>query len=330
MIEEIQTRQTEIVHQFMNLVANNRLSHAYLFTGEAGAGQLEVAELVAMRLFCKNVQNNLPCGKCPECLRILNQEHPDVVMAKPEGLSIKVDQIRFIKSEFSKSAVEGQQKVFIIEAADKMTIGAANSLLKFIEEPAGSVVTFLISPERQLVLPTIVSRTQVVEFNAVANNLLTEKLTELGVAPSQQPLLLSLTNDLQQIKEWNKDDWFTKIVSQIIKWDEYLIAGNPQAFSQIQMKIMPLVTNREQQRLVLQLIVALWQETLLVKYGQVDVKEIKFQGAKQQLTQATSMSTEQLLLGLKKILNMKSMVDVNVSFQNMLESTTLSILAIFE
>ncbi|MCY9807165.1 DNA polymerase III subunit delta' [Lentilactobacillus senioris] len=329
MIEEIQTRQTEIVQQFMNLVANNQLSHAYLFTGEAGAGQLEVAELVAMRLFCKNVQNNLPCGECSECLRILNQEHPDVVMAKPEGLSIKVDQIRFIKSEFSKSAVEGQQKVFIIEAADKMTIGAANSLLKFIEEPAGTVVTFLISPEKQLILPTIVSRTQVVEFKAVANNLLTAKLTQLGVAPSQQSLLLSLTNDLNQIKEWIQDDWFTKIVNQVIKWDEYLISGNPQAFSQIQMKIMPLVSNRDQQQLVFQLIVALWQETLLVKYGQ-DIKEVKFQGAKQQLTQAASMNTGQLLLGLKEILNMKAMVDVNVSFQNILESTTLNILAIFE
>lgn len=330
MIEEVKTRQPDIVKQFMQLVANNQLSHAYLLTGEAGAGQLEVAELVAMRLFCRNVQDNLPCGKCPECLRILNQEHPDVVMAKPEGLSIKVDQIRFIKAEFSKSAVEGVQKVFIIERADKMTTGAANSLLKFIEEPAGNVVTFLISPEKQLILPTIVSRTQVVEFNSVANDLLTAKLKQLEIAPSQQALMLSLTNDLNQIEEWNKDDWFAKIVNQLVKWYEYLIAGNPQAFPQIQMKIMPLVTNRDQQHTVFQLIIALWQETLLVKYGQTKEQAIKFQSAKQQLKQAKEMQTQQLLLGLNNILNMKSMVDVNVGFQNVLESTTLKILAIFE
>ena len=330
MIEEIVTRQPQIVNQFMNLITKNQLAHAYLLTGESGAGQLEVAELVAMRLFCTNVQDGLPCGKCSECLRILSHEHPDVVMAKPEGLSIKVDQIRFIKSEFSKSAVEGKRKVFIIESADKMTIGAANSLLKFIEEPAGDVVTFLVSPEKQLILPTIVSRTQVVEFNAVANNLLLDELTKLGIAPSQQRLLLSLTNDLQQIEDWNKDEWFAKIVNQVGKWYEYVVTANPLAFSQIQMGIMPLLANREQQQVTYQLIILLWQETLLAKYGQADGETIKFQTVKGQLTQAAQMSTDHLLRALQAVLQMKTKSDFNVGFQNVLESTTLNLLAIFE
>lgn len=109
-----QTKQPAIFTQFMNLVKNNELSHAYLFTGEDGAGQFSVAMGVAMRLFCTNVQNGMPCGKCAECVRIMNYDHPDVVVTKPDGQSIKIDQIRHVKSEFTKSAMEGSKKVFII------------------------------------------------------------------------------------------------------------------------------------------------------------------------------------------------------------------------
>ncbi len=104
-----ETKQPTIFKQFMNLVKRNELSHAYLFTGEDGAGQFSVAMGVAMRLFCTNVQNGMPCGQCPECRRIMNYDHPDVVMTKPDGLSIKVDQIRHVKSEFTKSAMENQK-----------------------------------------------------------------------------------------------------------------------------------------------------------------------------------------------------------------------------
>ena len=105
-----------------------------------------------MRLFCQNPDDQgFPCGVCNECRRIIEKEHPDVVEIEPDGQSIKVDQVRFLKSEFSKSAVEGNQKVFIIFAAETMTTSAANSLLKFIEEPVGNTVAFLITSNRNLI-----------------------------------------------------------------------------------------------------------------------------------------------------------------------------------
>lgn len=330
MIEEISKTQPEIVKQFMEIVQQKHLSHAYLFTGEVGAGELEVAMLIAMRLFCTNVIDNRPCGECTECRRILAREHPDVVMTKPDGLSIKVDQIRHIKAEFSTSAVEGNQKVFIIENAEKMTVGAANSLLKFIEEPIGAVTTFLISPEKQLILPTIVSRTQVVDFNGVDNQLLIQSLTNLGVPPSQRDLLLSLTNSLPQIEEWVQDDWFYKLSNQLIKWFEYLTAGNKLALPIVQMEIMPLLTNRTQQRLALDLIVTIWQDTLLCKYNSAALDSIRFQSAKPVISKvASQITTSQLLAAIDGLLTINAALDVNVGFQNILEAKTLKILTLF-
>ncbi len=105
-----QTKQPAIFTQFMNLVKNNELSHAYLFTGEDGAGQFSVAMGVAMRLFVRMSKMGCHVEKCAECVRIMNYDHPDVVVTKPDGQSIKIDQIRHVKSEFTKSAMEGSKK----------------------------------------------------------------------------------------------------------------------------------------------------------------------------------------------------------------------------
>ncbi len=332
MVVKAKTNQPQIFKQFMKLVAKNELSHAYLLTGEEGAGQFDVAMGVAMRLFCTNVTSDgFPCGKCAECERIMNRDHPDVIITEPSGLSIKVDQIRHVKSEFTKSAVEGSQKVFIISDADKMTTGAANSLLKFIEEPTGNVVSFLISQNRNLVLPTIVSRTQVVEFPSISKDLMIQQLREAGVLPSQINLLLSMTNSRSEIMQWLADDWFTSLQKAVSKWFTYLVKRDSAAMPYIQMAIMPLVTNRDRQRVILSMMVSIFDETLKAKYGTLQKADVKFPESQAEIQQAANKWTSDQLMGaLDELLNTFRSMAVNVSFQNILESTTLRILGMVE
>lgn len=147
---------------FGGIIALNRrvdqlLAQSYLFVGPKGAGKLALAEWIALRLFCQHVQDGAPCGECPECERILNHNHPDVMMLKTSTQSIKVDDIRNLKQEMSKTGVEGNQRVFIVEDADKMTAGAANSLLKFFEEPVPGMTVILTATAKNQLLPTITS-----------------------------------------------------------------------------------------------------------------------------------------------------------------------------
>ncbi|GAA2973597.1 DNA polymerase III subunit delta' [Lentilactobacillus parakefiri] len=324
-----QTKQPTIFTQFMNLVQNNELSHAYLFTGEDGAGQFSVAMGVAMRLFCTNVQNGVPCGKCPECVRIMNHDHPDVVITEPDGQSIKVDQIRHVKSEFTKSAMEGSKKVFIISEAEKMTTGAANSLLKFIEEPTGNVVSFLISKNRNLVLPTIISRTQVVEFPSLSKKLMVQELQNSGVKPSEVNLMISITNSLDQINQLSKDDWFASMQRLLEKWFTYLVQEDNMAMPFIQMSLMPLITNKDRQRIVISMMLSLFDDVLEMKYGTLADDQVKYPAilAKTKLA-ADQWDNDKLLTMLDEVLDMNSRMAVNVNFQNIVEDLTLKILAI--
>lgn len=325
------TKQPQLFQQFMQLIQKNELSHAYLFTGEEGAGEDAVAMGVAMRLFCTNVTDGYPCGKCPECTRIMNHDHPDVVMTRPDGLSIKVDQIRHVKSEFTKSAMEGSKKVFIISDADKMTTGAANSLLKFIEEPTGNVVSFLISRNRNLILPTIVSRTQVVEFPSIPHELMVAELQMAGVVPSQINLLMTMTNSLSEIKQWLADGWFTSLEQVVSKWFSYLVKDNPMAMPYIQMSLMPLATSKARQQVVLTMMITIFDEVLELKYGTLTQQNVKFPDIAAETRQAANeWSADQLMAMLDKLLDTSRSVMVNVSFQNIVESVTLEMLAIIK
>ena len=120
MEQEITAIQPQLTQHFAKLIKQNRLAHAYLLSGASGTGKLSLAVWIAQVIFCDHRNSDgSPCLKCSECRRIAENEHPDVVRIVPEGRSIKVDQVRYLKSEFSKSGLEGNRKVFIIKDVEK-------------------------------------------------------------------------------------------------------------------------------------------------------------------------------------------------------------------
>ena len=159
-----------------NSIKNNRLSHAYLFTGPNGTYKKEMAYHLAMMLYCKE---EVPCYKCEDCLAIMENRHLNIYYVEPFGQNIKKEQIIALQEEFSKTSLLPGPRIYIINEADKMNSSAANSLLKFIEEPNSDIYGILITEHKENILPTIVSRSMVVAFseldkkrqNAIIENL---------------------------------------------------------------------------------------------------------------------------------------------------------------
>ncbi|USS93600.1 DNA polymerase III subunit delta' [Fructilactobacillus ixorae] len=322
-------KQPELVRHFGAVVQAGALSHAYLFSGATGRGKLVVSQLVAMSLFCEHPDPaGLPCGQCNECVRIANGEHPDVLTLKPDGQSIKIDQVRQLKGEFSKSAVEGKQKVFIIDAADTMTVAAANSLLKVIEEPTATVTAILLTTDYHHMLPTIRSRTQLVEFPPIQAAELIRYLQAQQVSATDMTLALKITNDTDELDQLVTDHWLSKMKQQLETWFTWIKQGDAQAFPFIQTNVLPLVKDRFSQNVTITMICLLFQDLFDVKFRALPATKLAFGNAYDLLKSAADqLSDEQIVSMINDILTTAQQQQVNVGFQSILEVITLQCLA---
>ncbi len=147
-----------------SVVATHRISHAYLFTGPAGSNKTQAAYALAQAVVCEKDG----CGACDDCQRVKRRRHPDVRYVAPAGASgYLVEQIRDIVADCELAPVRAKRKVYIIDRADLLGVHAANAFLKTLEEPRDGVVMILLGRTREAVLPTIVSRCQVIPFRQI-------------------------------------------------------------------------------------------------------------------------------------------------------------------
>ncbi|MFS0943372.1 DNA polymerase III, delta' subunit [Enterococcus sp. DIV0182] len=249
-----------VYQQLQRSFEHGRLAHAYLFEGEKGTGKHEMGIWLAQHLFCTQLTDNQPCGVCNNCQRIQNNEHPDVLVVEPEGQTIKVDQIRRLQTEFSRSGYESKKKVFIIKEAEKMNVSAANSLLKFLEEPPGDFLAILETDAIGRILPTIQSRCQVLHFQELSKEVLIHKLQEEQIPLEKAKLLAFLTNSLRKAVEISEDEWFNEAKDSIYQWFTYLQKQDPQAFIYVQKKLTKVFKEKSQQFMALSILLFYFQE----------------------------------------------------------------------
>ncbi|WP_299287076.1 DNA polymerase III subunit delta' [Thermoflexus sp.] len=145
--------------------AEGRIAHAYLFTGPPHVGRRTLAWAWGMALLC--AESDPPCGSCRACRRMEAGHHPDALYVAPEGNSLKIDQIREVQRQLALTPVEGPYRVVLFDEAEKMTTEAANALLKTLEEPPSYAVLMLIAPSPESLLPTVVSRCQILSLDPV-------------------------------------------------------------------------------------------------------------------------------------------------------------------
>lgn len=162
-----------------NALLNNRVAHAYLFSGPRGIGKTTTARAFAQAFLCElgRVLGE-SCGECPACRKFMRENHPDLKIIEPLGASLKIDQIRELVQKVYYKAYGGQGRVYILRDVDTMTTEAANSFLKILEEPPEGVLFLLISSQPYNLLTTIVSRCQVLQFFPLSNGDLEDILVE--------------------------------------------------------------------------------------------------------------------------------------------------------
>ena len=196
-------RHQERASQQLNQAVNsNRLAHALLFVGPQGSGKSTLSLFLAQKLLCTESpprDDFKGCGRCSACLRVHQKSHPDLLWVVSErkrhaaedggtkgrkpSADITINDIRDLCQSLLLPPHEGRAKIAVIVDAHRMTLQAANALLKTLEEPRANTHLILVAPSKDSVLPTLRSRSQIVRFRPLNPDAVLEVLLEEGLTP---------------------------------------------------------------------------------------------------------------------------------------------------
>jgi len=195
-------------------IAEERVSHSYLFSGLDGVGKRLVALGFAKILNCltlvstTDVDSNKAGCDCNSCRKIDKGIHPDVFVIEYKGLrDIKVDQIREdVEDRLYFKPFEGRYKVAIVDEADRMSHSAQNAFLKTLEEPPDESIIILLTSSPQSLLPTIRSRCQSLRFEGIPIELIVEELKTRRGLSSEESTMIAFLSEGSLGRALNLDD----------------------------------------------------------------------------------------------------------------------------
>lgn len=209
--------QDQTIELLKRAIENDRISQSYLFHGGDGVGKFMTALYFGMALNCVALPDLRPCGQCDSCHKFLSLEHPDLTYLFPtpkldmsvdgeikkndalsqyqaylelkrhqpwedfafkESVELRKENINLLMKRLELSIHEARYRIVIIEQADMMNIQTANAFLKTLEEPPANTVIIMISERIQMLLPTIISRTQPVYFKPLSREAIENILTD--------------------------------------------------------------------------------------------------------------------------------------------------------
>jgi DNA polymerase-3 subunit delta' len=196
-----------IIEVLRRSLRGGKTAHSYLFEGVPGCGRKKTALTLIQALFCTALQDDA-CGICPSCRKITGGNHPDIhhIAPLPDKRDISIDQLREMQHMLSLRPYEAPRKVCIIEPAERMSVNAANSLLKTLEEPPGNALIILLTENAGMLLSTVRSRCQLIRFAPLSPEHILVLLERSGMPPEAAALVAPMSGgSLQRALELDNE-----------------------------------------------------------------------------------------------------------------------------
>ena len=258
----LQEYQPIIYKTFVNALETNKLSHAYLLSGSVGMPLKEVALYLAKSLICDN-PNPLACNECITCMRVDEGNYADIMVFGDGNSKIKKGDIEKITSNFDKTALEEKGiMIYVLHLVESMTAVAVNSLLKFLEEPGKNIYAFLTTENESKLLPTIISRTQVLRFKEINRQDVIKDAENMGVFAENAEILSGFYNDAKTIKEISESKEFETAKQCLTDQLNALVISNDDAVYTCQRFIIPTLKQAAPTKLYIKMLTEIFKDLL--------------------------------------------------------------------
>lgn len=267
--------QDRVVSILQRGLEQGTLAHAYMLIGPPRVGKMTVALNLAQALNCESPEP--PCGDCQSCQKVVAGNHADVQvinLTRNEGVGeaklISIDQVRDMQHSASLPPFEGKCKVFIIEDAELLSVEAANSLLKTLEEPTDKTLFLLLTTNDKLLPETVVSRCQRLELTPLPSPEMEEVLQkQWGIEPQRAKLLSRLSAGCLgwAIIAASDDQILQERTEKLEHLYEVIKSDTEKRFDHAARLAAQFARSRASVQEILDLWLGWWRDLLLVKVG---------------------------------------------------------------
>lgn len=181
----------------------DKIAHLLLFHGSGAEERLGAVLELALMLNCKG--DNRPCGECSACKKIRSGNHPDIHIVRPLKTSVGIEQVLSLQEKIYRKTYEGKYRICLIEEADKLTLPAANALLKIAEEPPANTIIIFSSGNAEGIISTLRSRAQAVYFPPPDEESWGNEREAFRLSGGDPDLARKIQEyGVEQVKEWLK------------------------------------------------------------------------------------------------------------------------------
>ncbi len=347
--------QDSVIKRLKSSIKNDNAGHAYIFEGADGSGKKTLADIFAMALQCKSIQQisdvainteeqaepsagfNLqigrdgaePCMVCESCKKVQSRSHPDIIyLVHEKPNTIGVEEIRRqIVDDILIKPYESRRKIYIIAEAEKMTTSSQNALLKTLEEPPGYAVVILCTNNLSVLLPTIISRCAVLRLYPLDDDIIKNYLIDrLGISEYQAEIYTSLSRgNIGRAKELAREEGFEEVKNEAVRLLKNI---SPLNMERLVGSIKLLEKNKAGIGEFLDLFILWYKDALMLKAGG-ESSRISFRDELSSLKAvAESFSYEDFNEVFKEIEKARTKLNSNVNFEMTLELLFLKISSI--
>ena len=277
--EYLEKYQPFIYNTFINSLKFNKVSQAYLIKGSDGTPTLDIALFLAKTLICEE-PSPLACSSCLNCIRFEEGNYADFMLIDGSKNTIKVGDIENLQKFLASSSLEKQgKKIYIINRLENANKEAVNALLKTLEEPSSSVYAFITTQNEAKILPTIISRCQILSLLPINKSIVKQNAINEGVLLEDADILSYFYCDVEVIKQKSEEENYKEQKKLLYETLNALTISSEEAIYYAQTNLIKNIKTKEDARLYIDLLSIAFKDILHIQNNQPLVLE----GAKEQI-----------------------------------------------